>query len=143
MKNRRKLFIKLFAILFLTVGVLISFNTIMRYLLSPWLVGAHYIPADFIESEMIGIYLNLLFCLLLIISSTMVLTKKKNASNMFLLALVLYAVAVPVSYFVSYHYNYILSELWLELLLNFIVTGIPIYLILLEQKRIMIIQHGD
>jgi hypothetical protein len=73
----------------------------------------------------------------------MVLTKKKNASNMFLLALVLYAVAVPVSYFVSYHYNYILSELWLELLLNFIVTGIPIYLILLEQKRIMIIQHGD
>jgi hypothetical protein len=143
MKNRNKILIKLFAILFLITGIVMSFNTIVRYLTSPWLIGANYIPAYFTEPEMIGIFLNLSFGLLLIASSLMVLLGMKNAYNAFLLVLLVYAISVPVTYFIDYHHDYVLSELWFELLTHFITTGIAIFLLLLEKKKINVLQHNQ
>jgi hypothetical protein len=133
--NRRRVFIKVFAWLFLLMGlggiqVTIYFN----YLKQEWLIGRNYFPADFTNTEMISIYSVVLMYLLLSISSLLVIINYKRGYEILFYTLLFFFFNIFWREFTEYHYRYILNHRLLYILVDMLLYGIPTFLIWREVK---------
>ncbi len=138
MKNRTnwgRVFIKVFAWLFLLMGVGgIQVTIYFNYLKQELLIGRNYLPADFTHPEMISIYSVVLMYLLLSISSFLVIINYKKGYEILFIALVISFLNIFWREFSLFHYQYILNHRLFYILIDMLLYGIPIFLLLREIK---------